>query len=94
MKRAIILMFTVSLLGITAPSFADLPEPIHKLKGGAMDILSVPYDIGKRTYDEVTVSTFKPFGLVGGLIKGTAFGLKKAVSGAIDVVTFPIDLNK
>ena len=95
MKRAIrLLLVVVFVLSCTAPLFAALPDPIHKIKKGTMDILSVPYDFGNTTYDEVKASDFKPFGLMGGIVKGTAHGVKKAVSGVVDIATFPFDLEK
>ncbi|OGX23794.1 MAG: hypothetical protein A2787_05710 [Omnitrophica WOR_2 bacterium RIFCSPHIGHO2_01_FULL_48_9] len=95
MKRAIrLLLVVIFALSFTAPLFAASPDPIHKIKKGAMDIISVPYDIGKTTLDETKAADFKPFGLLGGLGKGTVEGVKKAVMGAWDIVTFPLDYLK
>ena len=59
-----------------------------------MDIASIPYDLAKGTYDETKASTFKPFGLVGGVLKSSADGAKKAVTAAVDIGMFPLDLVK
>ena len=95
MKRAIrLLLVIVFVVGFTAPLFAALPEPVEKIKKNAMDILSIPYDIGKTANDEMQAAKFKPFGLLGGIGKGTVYGVKKAVHGAVDIVTLPLDFVK
>ncbi len=98
MKRALSLVIAlVFVVTMTAPSFA-LPEPVdkslHKIKKGVWDIASIPYDLGKGTYDEAKSSSFKPFGLLGGVLKSSAEGVKKAVTSAVDIATFPLDMVK
>ena len=91
MKRAIALAIAFAfVLFLLTPVFA-LPEPINKLKGGVVDVIKSPLELPKYTSDEVKSSDFKPFGLVGGLMKGTYHMAKKSIHGVIDIVTFPID---
>lgn len=99
MKRAIrLLMCLVFVLSMTAPSFAALPEPInkgvHQIKTGIVDLVSIPYDLVKGTYDETKASDFKPFGLFGGVMKSSAEGVKKAVTAVVHIVTFPLEMIK
>jgi len=99
MKRAISLFFVCAfVVTVTAPSFAALPAPIdksfHKIKDGVWDLATIPYDLGKGTYDETMSSSFKPFGLLGGVVKHSALGIKKAVTTAIDIATFPLEAVK
>ena len=92
MKRAIrLFLVVVFVLSCTAPLFAAIPEPIHKIKKGVMDIVSIPYDLGKTAYDEVNAAKFKPFGLLGGIGKGTAEGVIKGVTAVVGIVTLPFD---
>ncbi|OGX05887.1 MAG: hypothetical protein A2Z88_02265 [Omnitrophica WOR_2 bacterium GWA2_47_8] len=94
MKRTILLAFAfIFVMSFTAPAYAD-HDPVAKLKGGVMSIVNVPYNIGKTTLDEFHASTFKPFGLLGGFLKGTGYGIKDMVTGLVDIVTFPIDLKR
>ena len=98
MKRALSLLIVLLVVSLTAPSFAALPEPIdkgvHKIKKGTLDLVSIPYDLVKGTYDVTKASSFKPFGLFGGVMKSSADGAKKAITAAVDIGTFPLDMIK
>ncbi len=88
MKKMIALtMVFVAVLVLSASVSAD---PVGKLKSGLTDIIKSPMEVVDHTKAEFKASTFKPFGLVGGLVKGTFYMGKKALGGAMDVVTFPI----
>ena len=80
------------LFSCAAPVYA-LPESINKLKGGVVGIVSAPLELYNHSAAEVKSARFKPFGLMGGLLKGAAYTIKKIGSGAVDVVTFPIALH-
>ena len=90
MKRlsAVILVFAF-FVSVNASVFA-LPAPVEKLKGGFMGVISSPLEIKDYTVSEFKGSHYNPFGLVGGFLKGTAYMIKKSVSGALDIATFPI----
>ena len=83
---ALTMVFAVGLVLCTAVS----ADPIGKLKSGLTDIVRSPLEVVDHTKAEYKTATFKPFGLMGGLLKGTFYMGKKALNGAIDVVTFPI----
>ena len=90
MKRAMALTMAFAfVLSFAAPLFA-LPAPVEKLKGGIEGIVKSPLELPKHTYDEVKGSDFKPFGLIGGLMKGTYHMVDKSVRGALDIATFLI----
>ena len=94
MKRliAIVIVFTITV------SYSGLlyamPKSIDKLKGGVMDVVTSPKELKDHTVAEVKDSKIKPLGLISGLLKGAAYMGKKAVYGAVDIATFPIDLKK
>jgi len=94
MKKAFLLLVALVFVASMAAPVLAAHDPIMKLKDGTKTVISVPYDIGKTTLDEMKTSDFKPFGLMGGLLKGIAYGVKDVVTGAVDIVTFPIDLKK
>ena len=83
---ALAMVFAVSLVLSTAVS----ADPMEKFKSGLTDIVKSPMEVVDHTKAEVKASTFKPFGFLGGLMKGTFYMGKKAVGGIVDVVTFPI----
>ena len=90
MKRAIaVSVLFAFVLSLAAPVFA-LPAPVDKLKGGMEGIIKSPLELPKTTIDEVKGADFKPFGLVGGLMKGTYNMVHSSLKGVVDVVTFPI----
>ena len=99
MKRAISLLIAlVFVVTVAAPSFAALPKPIddavHKIKKGVLDIAGIPYSLVKGTYDDTMASSFKPFGLLEGVVKHSTDGAKTALTAAVDIATFPLDMVK
>jgi hypothetical protein len=83
---AVVVVFAVVAL-MSTPVYAG----VDKLKTGLTDIVKSPLEIVDHTKAEYNNSTFKPFGVFGGLLKGTFYMGKKIVGGVVDVVTFPID---
>lgn len=79
-------MVCAVVLVFSTPVSADMA----KLKSGLTDIVKSPMQVVDHTKAEYNAATFKPFGLVGGLIKGTFHMGKQIVTGAVDVVTFPM----
>ena len=89
MKRALATaMVFAFVLSFSTPAAFALPEPILKLKNGFMDILTSPLEIKKNAVDEVKASHYNPLSLVGGVLKGSFYMVKKSVMGAKDIVTF------
>ena len=94
MKKVIALIVAVVFVfGMTAPIFA-LPEPVQKVKDGVVDIVSSPLEITNHIKAEYDAATFKPFGVMGGLLKGMFYTLHKAGSGVFKIVTSPLYLIK
>ena len=96
MKKAIVVLFAFAfVVCTTAPLFAALPASIDKsvtkITDGTKDILGVPYDLGKTGFTAIKDHHFKPFALVGSLMKGIGDGTMKAVGGAVKIATFPVE---
>ena len=88
MKKIIALSAVCAvILAFSAPVGA---QPIEKLKNGLTDIIKSPLEVVDYTKAETKDAKFLPFALTGGLLKGAFYMGKKAVGGAIDVVTFPM----
>lgn len=94
MRRTIAVAAVFAFMVLSVTSLYALPEPISKLKGGVVDIIKAPLDLGKYTYDETKGSSFMPLGFLRGLMIGTAHTIDKAARGAVDIATFPVNLKK
>jgi len=89
MKKIIALSMVCAL--VVAFSTPVGAAPVDKLKNGLTDIIKSPLEIVDHTKAEAKEAKFLPFGVMGGLLKGTFYMGKKVVGGVIDVVTFPIE---
>ena len=94
MKKAIAVVVAVAFVVMLAAPVYALPRPIEKLKGGVVDVIKSPLELGKYTHSEFDKADFKPAGLLKGLIYGAVHMIKKAASGAVDIITFPVDMSK
>ena len=91
MKRTLATaMVFAFVLSLSTPVAFALPEPILKLKTGVVDVLTSPLEIKNSAVDEIKASHYNPLGLAGGILKGSFYMVKKSVSGAMDIVTFPM----
>ena len=93
MRKAIATVVVFAFLVMCAAPVVALPAPIEKLKNGTIDVIKSPLELGKYTHDEMKSKDFIPAGLLRGLVMGTAHTIKKAVTGAVDIATFPVDLK-
>lgn len=90
----------VLILSFAAPSFAEVKVPekvkssVNKLSRGVANVLSAPLEIGKQITLEWRATDHKHLALVGGLLKGLGYTFKRAGSGLLDIVTFPVRLNE
>ena len=82
---AVAVVFAVMVM-FNAPVYAG----VDKIKTGLTDIVKSPLEIVDHTKAEYKDAKFKPFGLLGGLLKGSFYMGKKIVGGVVDVVTFPM----
>ena len=96
MKRFMVsCLVCLMLVSFVAPVFAlDMPEPVDKLARGLANVASAPLEVGKQITNEWRAADVKHLSVIGGLAKGLAFTMKRAVSGIIDVLTFPVKLNE
>ena len=94
MRKAIATVAVFAFLVMCAAPVYALPAPIEKLKKGTIDVIKSPLELGKYTHDEMKSKDFLPVGLLRGVIMGTAHTIEKAVKGAVDIATFPVDLHK
>ena len=92
MKRILSCLFIVIILvAFTSPSYA---AGWDKLKGGAEKFVKSPLQIKENVVSEYDAAKFKPLGIVGGLFKGLFYTGKEALTGLVDMLTFPVDIGK
>ena len=92
MKRMVALaMVFAFVLTFTTPVFA-LPKPVDKAYHGVEKIVKAPKHLVNDPIDEYKAATFKPFGLMGGIMKGIGYTVVEAVHGMMEVVTSPLTL--
>ena len=88
--KKILALFVVCavILALSIPAGA---EPVAKIKDGLTDIVRSPLEVVDNVKAEAKDAKFMPFGLMGGLLKGTFYMGKKIVGGVVDIVTFPME---
>ena len=93
MKRALALTVVFAFVLVMAtPAFAELPKPLDKAYHGIERIVKSPMHLVNDPVDEYKASTFKPFGLMGGILKGIGYTVVESVYGVMEVVTSPFTL--
>ena len=86
-----LLIIAMFVMAMAASVYADAGE---KLKGGAEKFFKSPLQVKDHVEAEYKAADFKPFGVIGGGLKGLFYMGKDMVTGLWDVLTFPIDFEK
>ena len=89
----VLLLVFAFVLAYTTPMFAD-PGPGEQLKDHVVSIVKSPLQVPNHIKAEYDAAHFKPFGIMGGLLKGTFYFGYDAVKGVFDIVTMPLHLIK
>ena len=93
MKRTLALTVVFAFVLVMAtPAFAELPKPLDKAYGGIERIVKSPMHLVNDPIDEYKASTFKPFGLLGGIMKGIGYTVVESVYGVMEIVSSPFTL--
>ncbi len=91
MKRILAVFIIVVLsLAFVSSSYAAGGE---KLKGGVEKLVKSPLQLKDDVVNEYNAAKFKPFGVIGGLLKGVFDTGKEAIGGLVDILTFPVDIK-
>ena len=77
------------LLALSMPCFADTAQ---KFQGGIKDVILSPLVVSNNVKAETANAKFLPFALAGGFLKGTFYMAKQIITGALDVVTSPLEM--
>ena len=87
--------FTFVLAAVIWVMFASASYAagMEKLKSGASELVKSPLQLKDSIVSEYNASEFKPFGIVGGALKGLFYTGKEAIKGLAEIVTFPVDIK-
>ena len=92
MKKIIVSVFAgMCFLAISVPGYADSLDYETKLKEGFGTMAQSPMSLVDSVKEEYNASKFKPFGVFGGLLKGSFYTLKEFSTGVYQVLTFNVD---
>jgi len=84
----LIVMFVVAF---AAPVFAEFST--DKLTEGFKKAVTSPSHVYESVQEEYEATDFKPFGVLGGFVKGTCLMGVDMITGMFDVLTFPVDVS-
>ena len=91
MKKIIVSIFAgFCFLIVAVPGHADADDYKTKLKDGFDIIIKSPLPLIDSVKEEYHSAEFKPFGVFGGLLKGSFYMLKEFSHGVYRVVTFNV----
>ena len=87
-KISTILCALILALSLAAPGYCYYEEYKQNIKDGIGTIVKSPQPMVDALKEEITNSEFKPFGLVGGILKGSYFMGKEIGQGLFRILTF------
>ena len=91
MKKIIIcILLGFCFLATSVPGYADYEPYKMKLKEGFEIMVTSPKPLIDSVKEEYNAAEFKPFGVFGGMIKGSFYALKKFSKGVYRVLTFNV----
>ena len=88
MKSRVAVLVVLVLLVFSVTCFADTAQ---KFQGGIRDVIMSPLQVSDNVKSETANAKFLPFALAGGFLKGSFYMAKQIVSGALNIVTSPLD---
>ena len=88
--RKLIFVLTLSILAITFTTKAFAYGQVEKLTDGLKELTSAPLGFLKYPSEHVEASGSKVYGLITGIFFGADEMVRKAVSGTVNILTFPV----
>ena len=89
MKRTVCMLIALAVVVLSVPCFADSSA---KFQGGMKAVITSPLQVSDNVKTETKNAKFLPFAFAGGFLKGSFYMAKQIVTGALDVVTSPLDM--
>ncbi len=92
------ILFIIVVSSFEGASYASMEYLGQKLKRGATNILVSPAEIAKSMINETANASMDYgaplYGFFYGIPKGVGYGAARLASGALDLVTFPLNIPK
>ena len=90
MRKTLSIFLAVMLvMTFAAPIYA---AGVDKAKSGAEMLVKSPLQVYDHIKGEYDSTGLNPLGLMGGVLKGMYYMSKDVIHGAVDILTFPVDL--
>ena len=80
----------ICLLAVAVPGYAEYDDYKTKLKEGFDTIITSPKPLIDAVKEEYNVAEFKPFGVFGGILKGSFYAIGQFSRGVYRVLTFNV----
>ena len=93
MKKLLSLFIVTAFVFIMAATPALAGDAGDRLADGFKQFAMSPKNVPDSLVEEYEAADFKPFGLIGGLLKGVSMTVIDLSLGLGKVVTFPLDLT-
>ena len=92
MKR--ILLSAIMLVFVVASTSCFAYPALDRVTGGLKDIATSPLKVTDNVKAEMNKGRFMPFGIIGGVLKGTFYMGKQIVDGSWTIVSTPYAMVK
>ena len=92
MKR--IFLSAMMLVFVVASTSCFAYPAVDRVTGGLKDIATSPLKVSDNVKEEMNKGRFMPFGVIGGLLKGTFYMAKQIVDGTWTIVSTPYHMVK
>ena len=94
MKKVTTILCAGLLSAVFATSgLAHYEDYKNNIKEGLVTMVKSPKPVYDSIKEETTAAKFKPFGVVGGMLKGTYLVIKELATGLGRILTFNFDEN-
>ena len=81
------------MLSLTAPAQAYYEEYKQNIKDGIGAIVKSPQPMAESLKEEFNKAEFKPFGIIGGFLKGGYYMGKEIGTGVLRILTFNLGVE-
>lgn len=92
-KTAVMLCLVCLMLSFIAPAGAYYEEYKQNIKDGIGSIVKSPQPMAESLKEEFNKSEFKPFGIIGGFLKGSYYMGKEIGWGIFRILTFNLGVE-
>ena len=92
-KISVMLCVLFLMLSVTTPARAYYEEYKQNIKDGIGSIVKSPQPMAESLKEEFNKAEFKPFGIIGGFLKGSYYMGKEIGTGILRILTFNLGVE-